>query len=379
MSRKIKVAVLYRVVQEWRRPIFDRLHAHPDLELTLYHGPDFAGSKVVSSKKPLQLPVKKQWSVKLRKESKNGLIAMPLSPFLFFALLRDRPDVVVTEGASNLFNALIGFIYCKLMRKKFIWWSLGRLQGTVHTGFRKKLDGLIQYLERNSGAIISYSSLGKEYFTSIGVPERKIFVAVNVVDTTSKLRTLNAITDKGFVSEIRKGASMVVLFVGALTPQKKLDMLVRAFGVFVQNAPGARLIIVGDGSEKNNIDKIIHELSIPNVDMTGRIFDGVHKYFISSDLFVLPGLGGLAVSEAMLYGLPVIASIGDGCEKDLINSGENGLIDEELNEEKLSLYLTRFYENPERLKLFQKEATKTILETHNLESYLNQVVAAIKY
>jgi glycosyltransferase involved in cell wall biosynthesis len=378
MSNKIKVAVLYRVVQEWRRPIFDRLHAHPDLSLTLYHGPDFAGSKVVSSKKPLHLPVKKLWSIKLRKESKNGLIAMPLSPFLLFSLLRDRPDVVVTEGASNLFNALVGFIYCKLMGKKFIWWSLGRLSGTVHTGFRKKLDNLIQYLERKSDAIISYSSLGKDYFTSIGVLEERVFVAVNVVDTTSKLKELAAVTDRSFVSDIRDKARMVVLFVGALTSQKKLDVLVRGFGRFVESAPDTRLIIVGDGTERQNIERIIREESIPNIEMTGKVFNGVQRYFISADVFVLPGLGGLAVSEAMLYGVPVIASIGDGCEKDLITPGVSGIIDEKLDEESLSQHLTGFYENPEKLAQFKKEAAKTIEDKHNLESYLSKVVAAIK-
>jgi glycosyltransferase involved in cell wall biosynthesis len=378
MSKEIKVAVLYRVIQEWRRPIFDRLHTHPDLSLTLYHGPDFGGSKVVSSKKPLLLPVKKQWSLKLRKESKNGLIAMPLSPFLFFSLLRDRPDVVVTEGASNLFNALVGFLYCKLMGKKFIWWSLGRLSGTVHTGFRKKLDGLIQYLERKGDAIISYSTLGKDYFMSIGVPEERVFVAVNVVDTTSKLKELASVTDRSFVSTIRGNARMIVLFVGALTQQKKLDVLVRGFGEFVRRAPDTRLIIVGDGTERQNIERIIREESIPNVEMTGKVFNGVQRYFMSADIFVLPGLGGLAVSEAMLYGVPVIASIGDGCEKDLITPGLSGIIDEELDEESLSRHLAGFYENPEKLARFQRAAARTIEEKHNLESYLSQVVAAIK-
>jgi glycosyltransferase involved in cell wall biosynthesis len=378
MSRELKVAVLYRVIQEWRRPIFDRLHAHPDLSLKLYHGPDFAGSKVVSTKKLLQLPVTKLWSFKLRKESENGLIAMPLSPFLFFTLLRDRPDVVLTEGASNLFNAIVGFIYCKLMGKKFIWWSLGKLSGTVHTGFRKKLNVIIQYLERESYAIISYSTLGKQYFRSIGVLEERIFVAVNVVDTTNKLANLSKVKDISFVTDIRKGAAMVVLFVGALTAQKRLDVLVRGFGDFVRKTLDARLIIVGDGTEKQVLERIIEEESIQNVEMTGKVFDGVERYFMSADIFVLPGLGGLAVSEAMLYGLPVIACIGDGCEKDLITPGKSGVIDEELNEESLSAYLTDFYHHPKKLADFQKEAAKTIRETHNLEGYLAKVVAAIK-
>lgn len=378
MSKEIRVAILYRVIQEWRRPIFNRLHENPELSITLYHGPDFSGSKVVSSKKGLELPVKKQWSLKLRKESKNGLIAMPISPFLFFSLIRDRPDVVVTEGASNLFNAIIGFIYCKLFRKKFIWWSLGKLSGTVHTGLRKKLDSVIQFLERNSDAIISYSTLGKEYFNSIGVPDRRIYVAVNVVDTTTKLHALDQVKDVSFIDPIRADAKMIVLFVGAFTKQKRLEVLVEAFAEFQKKAIDAKLILVGDGPVKKEIERIVLEKGIPGVELTGKVFEGVERYFMSADLFVLPGLGGLAVSEAMLYGLPVIASIGDGCEKDLITTGENGIIDESLGKEKLANYLLEFYEDPEKLRCFQEAASNTIRNKHNLENYLSQVVSAIK-
>ena len=378
MSSKLKVAVLYRVVQEWRRPIFNRLHSTPGLDLTLYHGPDFLGSKVISSRKQLDFPVKKQWSLKLRKKSKNGLIAMPVSPFLLFSLVKDQPDVVVTEGASNLFNAIVGFVYCKLFGKRFIWWSLGRLSGTIHTGFRKRIDLLIQFIERNSDAIISYSSLGKEYFREIGVKDERVFVAVNVVDTTSKLRELSMIEDQSFIEEIRKGANMVILFVGALTTHKRIDVLVDAFAQMTAEAPGASLIIVGEGEERIKIEEQVAKGNIPNVTLTGKIFDGVHKYFMSADVFVLPGLGGLAVSEAMLYGIPVIASIGDGCEKDLITNGVNGIIDESLDAGKLANYLLDLYRDPEKLNRFQAEAKRTILETYNLETYLSQVVSAIK-
>jgi glycosyltransferase involved in cell wall biosynthesis len=377
-NRHLKVAILYRVVQEWRRPVFERLHEQPGMALKIFHGPDFPGTKVVSSKKPLSVPTRKLWSFQLKKESKNGLIAMPISPLLLFDLIRYRPDVVVTEGASNLFNAIVGFIYCKLFKKKYIWWSLGRLSGTVHSGFRKKIDVLIQFLEKRSDSIISYSSLGKRYFESIGIPSKKIFVAVNVVDTAKKLEVLTKIEDRSFVDQIRGDAQFVVLFVGAFTAQKKLDLLVNAFNTFQKKANNSKLILVGDGPEKSRIESLVRAEKISNVQFTGRVFNGVERYFLSSDTFVLPGLGGLAVSEALLYGVPVIASIGDGCEKDLIDSGVNGIIDEALNKDRLVSYLFDLYSNPDKLESFRSEATRTIREKHNIESYLGQVVAAIK-
>ncbi|MCB0750578.1 MAG: hypothetical protein KDC52_03805, partial [Ignavibacteriae bacterium] len=106
---KIKIIVLYRVIQEWRKPVFDRLANKYDLKV--YYGPDFPNSKVVSTKKLIHFNTKKLYSLKFSKESSNGLIAMPFSPFLFFNLLIDKPDVIITEGASNLINATIAFLY----------------------------------------------------------------------------------------------------------------------------------------------------------------------------------------------------------------------------------------------------------------------------
>lgn len=376
MTSNTKIVILYRVIQEWRRPVFERLSQTEGIDLNLFHGPDFEGSKVVSTKKKVHFKAKKLFSFKIRKQSKNGLIAMPVSPFLFFTLIRTNPEVVITEGASNLFNALVGFIYCKIFGKKFIWWSLGKLKGTEHTGFRKKIDSLIQYMERNSNAIISYSTLGKTYFESIGVKPENIFVAVNVVDTATKLKELQATKEE---IEKKPDDIFTVLSVGALTQLKKIDLLIKSFSNLEQEAKNVKLIIVGGGPERQALEDLAKKLQIKSIEFTGKVFDGVSRYFLNADVFVLPGLGGLAVSEAMFYGLPVIASIGDGCEKDLISHQVDGIIDEDLDEKSLTDYLSELNSNPVRLEQMKQKAKQKIEEKYNIHTYLDKVVAAIQY
>lgn len=374
MKRKPKVIILYRVVQEWRRPVFERLAQK--LDLAVFHGPDFVGSKVVNSKKETIFRRKKLISFKLRKPSKNGLIAMPISPFLFFSLIKESPDVIITEGASNLFNALVGFIYCKIFGKKFIWWSLGKLTGTQHTGFRKKIDILVKHLEKNSNAIISYSSTGKKYFESVGALTENIFVAVNVVDTAAKKIELEK---NKFDLVLKNKEDFTILSVGALTSYKRIDVLIKAFAKIQNQIPHARLLVVGDGPERKNLEDLAHKLGITKIEFTGKVFDGVYRYFTIADVFVMPGLGGLAVSEAMLYGVPVIASVGDGCEKDLISHGVDGLIDEKLNETSLATYLTELAENQKKLSAMQKAAAHKIETQYNIHTYLAKVLAAIQH
>ena len=59
-------------------------------------------------------------------------------------------------------------------------------------------------------------------------------------------------------------------------------------------------------------------------------------FFVNSDVYLMPGTGGLGVNEAMAYGLPVISTIGDETVYDLMDGngyllGEMGCVEEQKN------------------------------------------------
>src|SRR5690606_12917358 len=109
----------------------------------------------------------------------------------------------------------------------------------------------------------------------------------------------------------------------------------------------------------------------------GSVVEGVETYFLGSDVFVLPGLGGLAISEAMVYGLPVIASIGDGCEVDLVDE-KNGFLDPELDEDRLLNYLDELYNNRDLLESFKKGSREKIINNYNVENYVSKILNSIE-
>lgn len=380
INQPTKVVILYRVVQSWRLPVFNRLSDTENIDLTVLYGPDFKGTKVVSSKKKFNFKSQKLISFKLKGFSKNGLFAMPVSPFLFFKLIALNPNVVITECASNLFNALVGYIYCRIFNKKYIWWGLGTIKGRTHSRLRRLLNRLINHLERNADAVISYSSFGKEYFQSVGVSPDKVFVATNVIDTDLKKQEIQALDRAKIYQDAHKDASFVVLFVGALIAPKKVDMLLNAYAKLeANNKNDVKLIIVGDGPERQNLEHLAQKLHLKKIEFTGKVFDGVSQYFLAADIFILPGLGGLAVSEALVHGLPVIASIGDGCEQDLVITGLNGIIDDKLNVNTLAAYLQTLKDNPAKLSRMKQEAIKMIDEKHNINTYMTQILKSIAY
>ncbi len=371
-----KTIILYRVIQGWRAPIFEKLSAEEDVNIEVWHGPDFPETKVVSTNNELALKRRKLWSFKIKLKSKNGLILMPFSPFLFFSLIFKNPKVVICEGASNLTNSMIAFIYCKIFGKKYIWWSLGKLQGRVYDKKRLVIDKIIAYVEKKSDRIITYSSVGKRYFKSLGINDNKIIVAVNVIDTESKLDAINQYEDAKELEVQYNQFDFIALFVGSLTKEKSIEKLLIAQKKLEDKNINIGSIIVGDGSYREELEKEVKRLGVKHVYFVGKKVSESYKYFSIANLFVLPGLGGLAISEAMCYALPVISSIGDGCEVDLV-SKENGIVDKDMSPEKLADYIQYFYENREITKAFGEKSKEVITHQYNSQNYIKMIKHAI--
>ena len=91
----------------------------------------------------------------------------------------------------------------------------------------------------------------------------------------------------------------------------------------------------------------------------------------------MPGLGGLAISEAMAYGLPVICSIGDGCEVDLVDQ-TNGFRDPKLNEKSLCQYLEVLYRDRDLLGKMKRQSLYKIENFYNVNTYIGTIENCIR-
>lgn len=72
------------------------------------------------------------------------------------------------------------------------------------------------------------------------------------------------------------------------------------------------------------MERLVAQEVVPGVRFFGRIVDGVGAYFAAADVVVLPGIGGLALNEAMFWGRPCVVSVADGTEDDLVIDGVTG-------------------------------------------------------
>jgi len=103
-----------------------------------------------------------------------------------------------------------------------------------------------------------------------------------------------------------------LIFVGRLIREKHVDVLVRAFALLATEQKDLRLIIIGDGPERDDILALIHDLHVENqVSVRGFLdqHDGVIAAMKSSKVFVFPSTRegfGIAALEALACGLPVV-------------------------------------------------------------------------
>ena len=99
-------------------------------------------------------------------------------------------------------------------------------------------------------------------------------------------------------------------------------------------------------------------------------------YFAEADIFVLPGTGGLAVQEAMSYGLPVIVARGDGTQDDLVRAWNGWQVPPD-DFEALLATMRDALSDVARLRRMGEESYRIVKEEINIEKMVETFVSAL--
>ncbi|MEM2704399.1 MAG: glycosyltransferase family 4 protein [Candidatus Bathyarchaeia archaeon] len=157
-------------------------------------------------------------------------------------------------------------------------------------------------MERYADLIIAISKATKDTLVSLGLNEAKI--VINGMGVEDKLV-------KEFERPQKKEYDAV--FIGRIEKEKGIFDLLKAWVSIVKRRPMAKLLIIGDGSELENVKRYIKESKISdNVILTGPIY-GEEKYDLlkRSKIMVYPTFSRegfcLSILDALSCGLPVIA------------------------------------------------------------------------
>ncbi|NJR18627.1 MAG: glycosyltransferase [Calothrix sp. CSU_2_0] len=168
----------------------------------------------------------------------------------------------------------------------------------------------------------------------------------------------------------------VIVACGRLVKQKGFNILIEAIHKLSSEI---KLILVGDGDEKDNLTQKIRDLNLQQrVDLVG--YDrNPYRYIVASDAFVMPSLWeGLPIVllEALSLGVPIIASDCPTGPKEILNHGECGVLVEPNNSQLLAREIEKLIFNPDLGQELSKRAianSEKFAAEKSTNNYLNLI------
>lgn len=189
--------------------------------------------------------------------------------------------------------------------------------------------------------------------------------------------------------DVQANTTFTVGFVGSLKPWHGLSHLVNAFSQLHQRVPEARLLVVGDGPQKEDITAALEaQHLLPFTHFTGAVSPAeIPALLAKMDTAVAPYpadvnfyFSPLKVVEYMAAGLPVVVSR-LGQLTILVEEGKTGLLCPAGDEKALAEALEKLWRSPDLRDALGQAAKQHILEHHTWDSVAKQifVIAALEH
>jgi 1,2-diacylglycerol 3-alpha-glucosyltransferase len=144
-----------------------------------------------------------------------------------------------------------------------------------------------------------------------------------------------------------------------MAPEKNWDTLLKAAKIVRENHPDLRVVLIGDGPARSDLEGLASELGIADhVTFTGEVpFVDVPAYLKAANIFGFASTTetqGLVTMEALAAGLPVVAVDASGT-RDILTDGEQGFLVPN-DAEALAASIIRLLESPARMETFKENA-----------------------
>ncbi|MEW6403325.1 MAG: glycosyltransferase family 4 protein [Chloroflexota bacterium] len=364
------VGIIQRVLATYRQPFFEKLATTPELRLSVLAGQPLLCEAIQTA------DVLRIGSLRA---TRNHYLRGP-AEFLCWQsgvidwLCEFDPDVLIVEANPRLLSNWLAIEWMKYQKRPILGWGLGELNRSGSPLLCRTRGLIARRLVRSMDAMIAYSSKAARDYVSAGMCADRVFIAYNAIDNEESERYLEEFgRDMTWVRRWKESLQLdpflpIVLYVGRLVPQKKVDLLMQACLPLFDRC---QLLIVGDGPLRAELESQALLNGNPIRFIGHQSGETLAKCFIASDVFVLPGSGGLAVHQAMSYGNPVIVSFGDGTEADFVREGMNGVFVRPGDVDDLGRRIADLLAQPE-LRQVMSQASLSIVRN---EMSMNSMVA----
>lgn len=354
-----RLGIRQRVIADYRARLFDMI------------APRCVGGLSVLAGEPLDTEAIHGNALRVAEQAKatnrflfNGRARVHWQPELLAWLEAADPLVMVTDANPRIVDSARAIKWMHRRGRAVLGWGLGTLQLTP--GFEGLRHAARRRHFRQFDGMIAYSETAAEQYAQVGVTPSRIHVAHNaaVVAPHGPCPERGA----GFDGRPR------IVFIGRLIDGKRLEDLLQACSTLDESTAPV-LDIVGDGPLRGHYEFIASRLYRHTNFLGAQRGEDLAEHCRRADLFVLPGKGGLAIQEAMCYGLPIVATTADGTERDLVRP-ENGWLFDEGNVASLTASLREALASPARLRAMGEASFRIVRDEINLDRMADEFVRA---
>lgn len=285
-------------------------------------------------------------------------------------------DVCILPTLDTFRDAFISYCICKSKKKNmklgYFWekWEPDKSSQPIKKQMKNLLQRKVAQIILKNVDIIWYPGIKtKQYFLDLGINEQRLF---KIHDSS-----MMEIKDEEFSNN--QNSMIRVLYLGRIIERKGLRVLIEALNKLKDDS--IALTVAGDGEQINEFKELVKKYHIKNVNFVGYVNPiDRFKYFVNTDIFVLPSIiengvieaWGLTLNEAVQCKKFIIASDAVGSAFELITE-KNGLIVKENDSDDLARALV-----VAKNKCHDKEvkiASEELLKYYN---YLNMAKDILK-
>lgn len=282
-----------------------------------------------------------------------------------------RPDIVHIHGNKS---ALIGRIAAKRIAPVIV---------TVHNFLEESQKGFMGFVARSverffsnwSERIICVSgALRKNLMRTYRISRQRIDCIPNGLDFDQWENML----DKKQARELLgfDPDSKYIGIVGRLVDFKGHKYAIDAIPEIIELDPTIKLVIVGDGPNKEQLESQVAELGIGSqVVFLGQV-DDVKKIYSALDYFLFPSLNepfGIAILEAMVSELPIIAS-NAGAVGEILENEETGLLVRPMNSQDIARKVKELIIDNNLAGRLSRNAKIQVIENYSICQMVNKTM-----
>ncbi len=252
-------------------------------------------------------------------------------------------------------HATSAYLAREILREKQNIKIITTLHGTDITlvGLEPMFLHLVKFsIEKSDGVTAVSRHLKEKTITNYAI-DKDIEVIPNFVDTE--------VFSPGKACDMKKhiapNGEKILVHISNFRAVKRVSDTLRILKL-VQNDVNAKLVLVGDGPDRSECERLARELDLINSVVFLGKQDALGDILNAADLFLIPSQAesfGLSALEAMSCGLPVIASSVGGLPE-LVRHNETGFIAEFGDVERMAKYASDLLTNEKKYKLFSTAA-----------------------